>query len=165
MRATGVTSLTVCSSWCPTSQPIHPGRRTSTVSVTGVPAARRAWGQTIPWLSPIGNGLPSGPFTDTPCTSPEKPGRETVARPVVDEATPAVGQARSAATAAPCDENDGERRQDPDAHHHNFSMSYAPAGMNVPDAGRGARGSCPAARSTSSSADSGSLASAATPTA
>src|SRR4029078_13459162 len=39
---------------------------------------------------------------------------------------------------SPYDQNDGEHRHDPCAHHHNFSMSYAQSVMNVYGAGRGA---------------------------
>src|SRR5262245_40953278 len=101
MCGTGVVRLTVFWAWRPTSQPIQPGRRTSTVTLTSCPAASRTCGHTMPRWTVTGTGFPSSASTDTFSTWPEKPGSETDARPLVEAAIPAVGHASRAAAAAP----------------------------------------------------------------
>src|SRR5581483_5536741 len=81
---TGVTTLTVRSTWRPTSQPIQPGRRRSTVTVSFSPGARRSSGQIVSWLTRTASGFPCGSTTETLSTWPAKPGSEIPARPVLE---------------------------------------------------------------------------------
>ncbi len=100
MCAAGVTTVIVRFSWPPTSQPIQPGRLILTVTVRRSPGLSRTRGQTVPPRNTTGTGLPCGSLTVRRSTCPEKPGSEMPARPLGEAATPTLGHASRAATAA-----------------------------------------------------------------